>query len=127
MASEQPALPPDLDGHRAYLYRYAMLQLRDPGRADGVILAPEQPIHLAHRQAGAAGDRLDAEPLSIGRGDLRTGGASLRPRQIDPMRPGSPRTRGRRLSFPGVGRLMAARDAQRSLSHLLFPFPMFTF
>ena len=37
MASEQPALPPDLDGHRAYLYRYAMLQLRDPGRADDVV------------------------------------------------------------------------------------------
>jgi RNA polymerase sigma-70 factor (ECF subfamily) len=37
MASEHPALSPDLDGHRAYLYRYAMLQLRDPSRADDVV------------------------------------------------------------------------------------------
>jgi RNA polymerase sigma-70 factor (ECF subfamily) len=37
MASQQTALPADLDGHRAYLYRYAMLQLRDPTRADDVV------------------------------------------------------------------------------------------
>ena len=37
MAREQAALPSDLDGHRTYLYRYAMLQLRDPNRADDVV------------------------------------------------------------------------------------------
>jgi RNA polymerase sigma-70 factor (ECF subfamily) len=36
MASQE-AVPTDLDAHRSYLYRYAMLQLRDPDRADDVV------------------------------------------------------------------------------------------